>query len=668
MAESGTAAYKIRAGSMDVFLVPYKAERAGRRILIHEAKAGETVPGFEFTDREHTRWVFSFRAAEELELTEIEGGVTNVLKKKFADRAGLDRLAEEGFEYSVIEKYNEQKIKEDRDISQKEEEAAKAAEEKKQTIRQMTATGSMRKGKKTEPAATESGAEKAGNLIKSIRAAVFFSRANTEKGERLWIAALSAVAAAAGVALCVCSGAAFSCFAIVFLLLTVLKNGRIVRAASSAGSRTQDRAFGALFELDEATYRKYGKTELAALCMNICGMVKHIIYSAYSMGSGAFVCAVMFAAAICRKPGAGLMFLLVCVIAGCLITAGTVTAARYNRQAGRSREKANTRLYHALRNINKIKVAGSEENIQRDYYKVRADYAAGRLSAIHLTGAAEAIQIMAIIAVIPISALSSSIPALALPLAVLGGCWIQTVRQISQIPQTASDLRRVRIVLEEEKDEAKEPVDRIESIEMENVRFSYGEREVLHGMDMDIHRGETVGLIGDSGSGKTTLLKLMTGIEKPESGTVKVNGTDMKEIDMKSFRKRIGIVSQEETLTAASLIDNIRMGSDVSAEEVFDAIIRVGLAGFVSKLPMGVDTILSEEGGSISSGQKQKIFIARALVRKPDLIILDEAMSEMDNESIEDICSALNELDAAIIIVSHRMEPLKYCDKIVVTE
>ena len=83
---------------------------------------------------------------------------------------------------------------------------------------------------------------------------------------------------------------------------------------------------------------------------------------------------------------------------------------------------------------------------------------------------------------------------------------------------------------------------------------------------------------------------------------------------------------------------------------------------------MGVDTILSEEGGSISSGQKQKIFIARALVRKPDLIILDEAMSEMDNESIEDICVALNELDAAIIIVSHRMEPLKYCDKIVVTE
>ena len=666
MAENGTAAYKIRAGSMDVFLVPYKAERAGRRILIHEAKAGETVPGFEFTDREHTRWVFCFRAAEELEMTEIDGGVTSVLKKKFAERAGLDRLAEEGFEYSVIEKYNEQKIKEDLDISQKVEEAAKAAEEKKQTIRQMTDRGSVRKGKET--AAADSGTGKAGNLIQSIRAAVSFSRARTEKNERLWIAALSAAAAAAGAALFVCSGAAFICFAIVFLFLTVLKNGRIAGAAASAGSGAQDRAFGALFELDEGTYRKYGKTELAALCMNIYGMVKQIVYSACSMGSGAFVCAVMFAAAIWRKPGTGLMFLLVCVIAGCLITAGTVTAARYSRQEGRSREKANTRLYHALRNINKIKVAGSEENIQRDYYKVRADYSAGRLSAIRLTGAAEAIQIMVIIAVIPISALSANIPALALPLAVLGGCWIQAVRQISRMPQTTLDLSRVRIILEEEKEEEKEPVDRIESIEMENVRFSYGELEVLCGMDMDIRRGETVGLIGESGSGKTTLLKLMTGIEKPESGTVKVNGTDLKEIDMKSFRKRIGIVSQEETLTAASLIDNIRMGSGASAEEVFDAIVRVGLAGFVSKLPMGVDTILSEEGGSISSGQKQKIFIARALVRKPDLIILDEAMSEMDNESIEDICAALNELDAAIIIVSHRMEPLKYCDKIVVTE
>lgn len=668
MAESGTAAYKIRTGSMDVFLVPYKAERAGRRILIHEAKAGETVPGFEFTDREHTRWVFCFRASEELELTEIEGGVTSVLIRKFADRAGLDRLAEEGFEYSVIEKYNEQKIKEDLDISQKEEEAAKAAEEKKQTIRQMTAAGSMRKGKKTEPAAPESEAGKADNLIKSIGAAVSFSRANADKGERLWIAVLSAAAAAAGAALCICSGAAFTCFAVVFLLLTVLKNGRIVRAAGSAGSVAQENAFSALFELDEATYRKYGKTELAALCMNICGMVKQIVYSAYSMGSGAFVCAVMFAAAIWRNPGTGLLFLLVCVIAGCLIIAGNVTAAKYSRQAGISRERANTRLYHALRNINKIKVAGSEENIQRDYYKVRADYAAGRLSALRLTGTAEAIQIMVIIAVIPISALSGSIPVTALSLAVLGGCFIQAVRQISQMPQMASDLGRARIILEEEKEKTKAPVDRVESIEMENVRFGYGQREVLHGMNLDIRRGETVGLIGESGSGKTTLLKLMTGIEKPESGTVKVNGTDMKEIDMKSFRKRIGIVSQEETLTAASLIDNIRMGSDASAEDVFDTIVRVGLAGFVSKLPMGVDTILSEEGGSISSGQKQKIFIARALVRKPDLIILDEAMSEMDNESIEDICVALNELDAAIIIVSHRMEPLKYCDKIVVTE
>ena len=110
------------------------------------------------------------------------------------------------------------------------------------------------------------------------------------------------------------------------------------------------------------------------------------------------------------------------------------------------------------------------------------------------------------------------------------------------------------------------------------------------------------------------------------------------------------------------------MGSGASAEEVYDAIVKADLAGFVSELPMGVDTLLSEESGNISYGQKQKILIARALVRKPDLIILDEAMSEMDNESIEKICYALNELNAAKIIVSHRVEPLKYCDRMVVTE
>ena len=666
--ESSTA-YKIREGSMDVFLVPYKAEHAGRRVLIYEAKAGETVPGFDFTDREHTHWVFCFRATENLALTEIDGGVTNVLKKKFAARAGLKRLEEEGFEYSAIEKYNEQKIKEDLDISQKEEETARAAEEKKRTIERMASVGNLRKERNARSAATLRGSGMFETLGRSIGEAASFSRAHTETADRLWITLLSAGAAMTGILMLMTSSeTGFVCFALAFLLFTVLKDRQISQAAILAGSKAQEKAFGALFELEEVAYRQYGKTELAALCMNVYGIVKQIVYSAFCMGSGAFVCAVMFVGAILKQTSAGLLFLLVSVTAGVLITAGSFLATKYSREAARSREKANTRLYHYLRNINKIKVSGSEENIQRDYFNLRADKAVKRLRTNRLMAATEAMQVMVIIAVIPISAFAGNLPVMVLPLAVLGGCWIQTMQKVSMMPQMESDLNRVRIILKEKPKDTKTPVNSISSIVLEDVWFSYGQQDVIKEMKFEISKGETVGLVGESGSGKTTLLKLITGIEQPTRGVVRINGIDAKAIDMRTFRKRIGIVSQDEVLTSASLVDNIRMGSGASAEEVFSAIVKAGLADFVSALPMGVDTLLSEEGESISYGQKQKIFIARVLVRKPDLIILDEAMSEMDNESIEDISDALNELDAAIIIVSHRIEPLKYCDKIVVTE
>ena len=659
-ADDGSAAYKIKSGSADVFLVPYKAETAGRRVMIHEAHEKETVPGFDFTDKEHSRWVFCFRATEDLELIVTEGGATNVLKKKFAERAGLQNLEEEGFEYAAIERYNEQKIREDLNISKKEEETALAAAEKERTIEEMAAA----KARAAEAETVGTGGSGA-----HIGAALSFARVRSGRADRIWITLLSAAAAVCGALMFfAASETAFVICALVFLALIVLKNRRISRTALASGTDSQQEAFRTLFKLDEETYRKYGKTELAALCMNVYGMAKQIVHSSLGMCSGAVVCAAMFAGAIAAGPKAGMLFTAIALAAGGAIAACIDFASRYSMQAARGREKANTRLYHYLRNMNKIKVSGSEENILRDYFNLRAAKAASRLRAIHLLGAADAVQVLIPAAVIPAAVLAPDLRAWILPLAVLGGCWLQTVRQISEMPQLAADAERIRIVLDEKGDEPAESIEMVSSIELENVRFSYGSKEVLKGMSMHIEKGETIGLIGASGSGKTTLLKLITGIEKPSGGTIRVNGRNIGEIDISSYRKRIAVAAQDDALIAGSLIDNIRMGSGASAEEVYDAIVKADLAGFVSELPMGVDTLLSEESGNISYGQKQKILIARALVRKPDLIILDEAMSEMDNESIEKICYALNELNAAKIIVSHRVEPLKYCDRMVVTE
>lgn len=656
-AEGSGTAYKVKEGSVDVFLVPVKGDRKGRRVLIYEAGEGETIPGIDFTDQSHNRWIFCFRAVRDSRVIPIEDGVTSVLKKRFADRADLVNFETEGFEYAVVEKYNEEKIREDVVISQKEAETKRAASELKQTIGQIA-----RPGRGHE----ERGKEKPAG--RSVHAVLAFFRTCVRRADLAGVSLMTAcLSLCAVLMLCTHYRAVIAAAALGLLLLVFGRDRLIGRVAAAAGSKRQEEAFDALFELEEEYYRNNGRAEMAGLCMNVYGVVKRITYAVYCTGSSAFICLVMFAALLRAAPKEGSLYLLFSFVIGGLIIVFASRTAADNRASDSNRENANARLYHYLRNINKIKISGSEENLLRDYYKRRADSAARRLRAIHLSGAGDALKILALAAVIPLAAAQQNAAAWILPLAVLGGLWIQTAQQISKIPQLSYDVKRLQVFFGQSNERNKKEIAEISEIEVDDVYFDYGGKSVIKGLSLKISAGESIGISGESGSGKTTLLKLITGIEKPSRGTVRINGMELSQLDMKAVRKKIGIVTQDEALISGSLIENIRMGSDASAEKVFDAVVKADLASFISGLPMGVNTLLSEEAGSVSGGQKQKILIARALVRDPDLIILDESMSEMDNESIRKISEGLRSLRATKLIVSHRMEPLQYCDKIIVT-
>lgn len=656
-AEGSGTAYKVKEGSIDVFLVPVKGDRKGRRVLIHEAGEGETIPGIDFTDQSHNRWIFCFRAVRDSNVIPIENGVTSVLKKRFSERANLVNFEREGFEHAVVEKYNEQKIREDVVISQKEAETKRAASELKQTIGQIARPGRERE---------ERGREKPAG--RSVHTVLAFFRTCVRGTDLAGVSVMTACLALCAALMMYTRHPAVTAAAALGLLLFVYCRDRLIgRIAAAAGSKRQEEAFDVLFELEEEYYRNNGRAEMAGLCMNVYSVVKRITYAVYCTGSSAFICLVMFAVLLCAAPEAGSLYLLFSFVIGGLIIVFANRMTADNRASDSNREHANARLYHYLRNINKIKISGSEENLLRDYYQRRAEIASRRLRAIHLSGAGDALKILVLAAVIPLAAAQQSIAAWILPLAVLGGFWIQTAQQISKMPQLSYDVKRLQVFFERSNEQSKTEIGKISEIEVDDVYFDYGGKSVIKGLSLKISEGESIGISGESGSGKTTLLKLITGIEKPSRGTVRINGTDLSRIDMKAFRKKIGIVTQDEALICGSLIENIRMGSDASAEKVFDAVVKADLASFVSGLPMGLNTMLSEEAGSVSGGQKQKILIARALVRDPDLIILDESMSEMDNESIGKISEGLCGLRATKIIVSHRMEPLQYCDKIIVT-
>ena len=207
----------------------------------------------------------------------------------------------------------------------------------------------------------------------------------------------------------------------------------------------------------------------------------------------------------------------------------------------------------------------------------------------------------------------------------------------------------------------------------QNVAFSYkGSNEpVLSGIDLEVKEGETIALVGESGSGKTTILNLLIGFITPGGGRLSIDGTDISEINLRSYRRFISVVPQTPILFTGTVRENITYGlTNVSDEEVNHAVEAANLKSVIAKLPNGLNTMIGEHGANLSGGQRQRISIARAIIRDPRVIILDEATSALDTISEKEIQDALNELikGRTTFIVAHRLSTVRGADRIVVLD
>ena len=228
------------------------------------------------------------------------------------------------------------------------------------------------------------------------------------------------------------------------------------------------------------------------------------------------------------------------------------------------------------------------------------------------------------------------------------------------------------------KPEIKESEDAIElpkvkgEIEFRNVTFGYKpENPVLHNISFRIKPKETVALVGPTGAGKSTIIKLLCRFYDPQAGQILIDGYDLKKIKLKSLRKRMGIVLQETFLFSGTIMDNIRYGKiDATEEEVVAAAKLVGAHEFIEKLPDGYNTKIGAGGAGLSSGQKQLISFARALLRNPTILILDEATSSVDPYTDLLIRKAMKVLlkNRTAIIIAHRLSTVRDADRILVID
>ncbi len=224
-----------------------------------------------------------------------------------------------------------------------------------------------------------------------------------------------------------------------------------------------------------------------------------------------------------------------------------------------------------------------------------------------------------------------------------------------------------------EDNEGKKKVEKVDGeYVFTDVEFAYKEDEpIIKKLNLTVNKGETIALVGESGSGKSTILNMVIGFYKANKGKLTVDGVDIKDIDLQSYRSHIAVVPQSSVLFSGTIRDNITFGNpEVSEIELWRAIKAANLEDMVKKMPQGLNTQVGEHGDKLSGGQRQRISIARAIIRKPDIIIFDEATSALDSVSEKLIQEAIDYLcrEKTTFIVAHRLSTIRNADKIAVLE
>ena len=429
-------------------------------------------------------------------------------------------------------------------------------------------------------------------------------------------------------------------------------------------------------------FKQYSAGELSNRVSTIGNLCSMLLNAVFSTGLTAVFSLVYIAQVFAYAPALTAPAILITLLTAGFSLATALVQMRVSEKQLTEAGKENGMVYALLGGVAKIKNAGAEKRAfarwSKQYTKsARCLYQPPMLLRLNSTITA-AITLLGTI-VIYYAAIRSGVStadymAFSSAYGMVSGAFTALAGIVLTASQIRPILKLVQPILEAEPevDLNRQVVTHLRGgIELNNVSFRYDDAMpyVLDDLSLKIRPGQYVAIVGKTGCGKSTLMRILLGFEKPQKGAVYYDGRDLATMDLKSLRRKIGVVMQSGSLFQGDIYSNITISApQLTLNEAWEAAEMAGMAEDIRQMPMGMHTLISEGQGGISGGQRQRLMIARAIAPKPRILMFDEATSALDNITQRTVSESLDKLKCTRIVIAHRLSTIRHCDRIIVLD
>ena len=464
------------------------------------------------------------------------------------------------------------------------------------------------------------------------------------------------------------------------LLIGIGRNLVMARVSYKLDIAAEAATYARILSLPTHFFKDYSAGELSRRAAYVTALCQQMVSILLGSGLSAILSLVYVFQIATFAPALTVPALVVILVQAVLAIASTLATMRYERTAMEADAKTSGLVTALLGGIQKIKLAGAEDLAFARWARGYAAYAKATYNRPFFVNALPAIVALVSLVgniVIYYVAASSHIAydnymAFNVAYGQTTGALMTLANIATQVAQAKPMVNMIEPIMQAdpETDDSRPSVSALSGeIEVSGVSFRYGKNlpYVVRDLSFGVRSGEYVGIVGASGCGKSTIMRLLLGFEEAEAGGIFYDTYDMSKINLCSLRQQIGTVLQDSKLFAGDILSNITISfPSATLDDAWEAAEAAGIADDIRNMPMGMQTIVSQDGGGLSGGQCQRIMIARAICGGRRILMFDEATSALDNKTQQHVTNSLAKLKCTRIVIAHRLSTVRECDRILV--